>query len=198
MAFDEKILTFQKMTEAHPENELNHFSLGKAYFDAGDFEHAIPSFKKVIELNPKFSRAYQMLGESLKAVDRIKDAVDILKLGYSTANQQGDIMPRDAMAALLTELGAPIPQTQKAQAPARTDVSASMLQCSRCKMPEEKLPKPPFPGALGQKIFSQICRRCWEEWMGMGTKVINELRLDLTTTAGSAAYDAHMKEFLQL
>ena len=40
--------------------------------------------------------------------------------------------------------------------------------------------------------------RCWNEWVAMGTRVINEFGLVLSTQAGRDAYDHYMLEFLQL
>ena len=57
-----KIEQFKKMAEADPLNEMGHFSLGKAYVDAGLFAEAIPPLKRTLELNPTYSKAYQLLG----------------------------------------------------------------------------------------------------------------------------------------
>ena len=42
---DTRIEQFKNMTEADPENELGHFSLGKAYLDAGQFDEAASSLR---------------------------------------------------------------------------------------------------------------------------------------------------------
>ena len=60
------------------------------------------------------------------------------------------------------------------------------------------MPKPPFKGPLGERILANTCSGCWGEWIPMGTKVINELGLVLSTPAGQEAYDQYMVEFLQL
>ena len=52
--------------------------------------------------------------------------------------------------------------------------------------------------ALGTQVAENVCRMCWQEWVAMGTKVINELRLDFSHPQAGDMYDAHMKEFLQL
>jgi Fe-S cluster biosynthesis and repair protein YggX len=51
---------------------------------------------------------------------------------------------------------------------------------------------------LGEKIYANVCQACWREWIAMGTKVINELGLVLSTKAGQDTYDQYMMEFLQL
>ena len=49
---------------------------------------------------------------------------------------------------------------------------------------------------MGRLIHERICDDCWKEWIGMGVKVINELRLDLSDERAQQTYDNYMKEFL--
>jgi Fe-S cluster biosynthesis and repair protein YggX len=56
----------------------------------------------------------------------------------------------------------------------------------------------PFKGPLGEAVWANVCGECWREWIGMGTKVINELGLQLSSPRGQQVYDEHMREFLQL
>jgi Fe-S cluster biosynthesis and repair protein YggX len=60
------------------------------------------------------------------------------------------------------------------------------------------MPEPPFSGEFGQQIQNSVCSPCFREWIGQGTKVINELRLNLTEKAAQDVYDQHMKEYLNL
>ncbi|MEL7238648.1 MAG: Fe(2+)-trafficking protein, partial [Planctomycetota bacterium] len=61
-----------------------------------------------------------------------------------------------------------------------------------------RMPRPPFKGKLGQLIYDNTSAESWQEWIGMGTKVINELRLPLSDPKAQAMYDQHMVEFLNL
>ena len=45
-------------------------------------------------------------------------------------------------------------------------------------------------------IRDNISAETWHEWIGQGTKVINELRLDFSREEDQAVYDQHMYEFL--
>ena len=56
--------------------------------------------------------------------------------------------------------------------------------------------RPPFRGKLGAWIHGNISQETFQEWIGQGTKVINELRLDLSRDEDGATYDAHMREYL--
>ena len=70
--------------------------------------------------------------------------------------------------------------------------------CQRTGRPGTKLPRPPFKGPIGQWIAENISQETWNTWIGQGTKVINELRLDLSTERGQEEYDRYMREFLGL
>lgn len=196
---DERIEQFKKMAEADPQNEMGHFSLGKAYGDAGRFAEAIAPLKRTLELNPTYSKAYQLLGEAqAKTGDKVS-ALRTLETGFKVADERGDRMPRDAMAALIKELGGAVP------APARRSTAAAVasaesgdFHCSRCGRPNGRMPERPFKGELGERVWANVCQTCWREWVGMGTKVINELGLQLADPRAQRIYDENMIEFLQL
>ena len=80
-----RIEQFRKMAEADPENELGHFSLGKAYLDAGQTAPAIQSFQRIIELNPNIAKVYQMLATALLKENRKPEAIDRLTHGVEIA-----------------------------------------------------------------------------------------------------------------
>jgi len=198
-----RIDQFKQMAEADPENELGHFSLGKAYHEAARYEDAIPALLRALELNPRMSKAFQILGESYEMAGRKDEAVDVLTRGVQAADALGDRMPRDAMAAALHRLGADVPDfkndtvTKTATVRQATEASPGFA-CTRCGRPDGQLPKPPIKGKLGALLHAHTCASCWREWIAMGTKVINELGIALSTGAGQEAYDQYMVEFLQL
>ena len=53
-----------------------------------------------------------------------------------------------------------------------------------------------FKGPVGAWIFDHISQETFDTWIKQGTKVINELRLDLSNDEGSSTYDRHMREYL--
>ena len=197
---DQKIQQFKQMAEADPENELGHFSLAKALFEAGRLEDAVQPFSRAIELRPTMSKAYQLLGETLDAMGKRKEAIEAVTKGAKIADEQGDVMPRDTMAGLLKRWDAPVPAFKATTAPDApvAGPSAPGFSCSRCGRPDNQLAKPPFKGELGKKIAENVCTGCWKEWVPMGTKVINELGLALSSESGQQTYDQYMLEFLQL
>jgi len=202
MGDDPRIQQFRKMAQDDPDNELGHFSLGKAYLEAGRYKEAIGPLNRVLELNAKLSKVYQLLGEAYDKDGQRDKAIEVMTRGVAVADEQGDRMPRDAMAETLRQCGAPVPAFKRAAAVESTGgpagQSSAGFTCSRCGRPGGQLERPPFKGPLGQKVFESVCTSCWREWIPMGTKVINELGLTLASQAGQDAYDQYMIEFLQL
>src|SRR6516164_6471704 len=105
----ERIEQFRKMAADDPENELGHFRLGQLLMEAGQFDEAVASFRRTLELSPQFSKVYQLLGSCLVKLNRRDEAVKVLQEGFAVADDRGDNMPRDDIAKLLAELGQPKP-----------------------------------------------------------------------------------------
>jgi Fe-S cluster biosynthesis and repair protein YggX len=60
------------------------------------------------------------------------------------------------------------------------------VHCIKLGREAEGLPKPPLPGELGQKIFEQVSREAWAEWLAHQTRLINEYRLALADAKARA------------
>lgn len=199
---DPRIEQFKQMSEADPENELGHFSLGKAYLEAERFSEAITPLARAVELNPRFSKAYQLLGEAYVRAGQRDKAIEIVTRGVTVAVKQGDHMPRDAMAGMLRHWGEPVPAFNEKAPDGMTERGAggatSGFQCSRCRRPDGQMDKPPFKGSLGERIRENVCSSCWRDWITTGTKVINELGLELRSPDAQQIYDQYMAEFLQI
>ena len=125
-----RIDQFKKMAEADPNNELGHFSLGRAYLDAGQFEQAVESLRRVVELNPNISKAYQLMADAQLKLGKRDSAIQLLTMGVRVANERGDLMPKNAMIATLKELGAPVPEV--AAKASEQPVGEGEVLCSRC------------------------------------------------------------------
>jgi len=130
---------------------------------------------------------------------RRDEAIQTLQQGFTVADDRGDNIPRDEMAKLLRENNAEVPAPKTAAVGEPGDGF-------RCQRPgcmygsgARQLAKPPFAGDVGQRIYETVCADCWQEWLkNYSIKVINELRLDLSTDRGAEEYDRYMKEFLGL
>jgi Fe-S cluster biosynthesis and repair protein YggX len=195
----DRIAQFRKMATDDPQNELGHFSLGKVLAEAGEYAEAAQSFARTVELNADFSKAYQLLAEAQLKLGQTDAAKATLLKGYEVAERRGDNLPRQEMARMLQHLGVEPPASQRAAAPAG---APGDFQCQRPGCPAggqaQRLPAPPMNDELGRQVYDHICSLCWKEWLGMGIKVINEMRLDLSDERAQQVYDNYMKEFLGL
>jgi Fe-S cluster biosynthesis and repair protein YggX len=54
-----------------------------------------------------------------------------------------------------------------------------MVKCVKLGREAEGLDFPPYPGELGQRIFTSVSREAWQQWVRMQTMIINENRLNL-------------------
>jgi len=191
-----RIEQFKKMASDDPNNELGHFSLGRAYLEAGIYDSAAASFQRVIEINPNMSRAYQLLATALLRQNEKDKAIHYLTEGVKIAHERGDMMARNDIVKMLQDNGAAVPELKKTEAD--RPVGQGEILCNRCGRIGPRLPEPPFSNALGKEIQEKTCAACWREWIGMGTKVINEMRLPLADPQAQKIFDQHMIEFLNL
>ena len=195
----EDIARIRKMATDDPENELGHFRLGKLLLEAEQFPEAAASFRRTLELNPEFSKVFHLLAISLVRMNQKAAAIKTLRDGIAVADERGDNVPREDMAKMLVELGETAPAPIKASA----SKTGGGFRCQRPGCPAgahaRQLPKPPMSDEIGQKIYAQVCADCWNYWLrDVSIKVINEMRLDLSTEQGVGIYDQIMSETLGL
>ena len=56
---------------------------------------------------------------------------------------------------------------------------ARMVRCVLLKQELPGLERPPYPGALGQRIYEQVSAQAWQQWLRHQTMLINEYRLSV-------------------
>jgi len=54
---------------------------------------------------------------------------------------------------------------------------ARMVNCVKLGREAEGLDAPPYPGELGQRIYENVSKEAWQQWLGHQTMLINENRL---------------------
>ena len=54
---------------------------------------------------------------------------------------------------------------------------ARMVNCILLKQELEGLDFAPYPGELGQRIYDNVSKQAWQQWLGHQTMLINEYRL---------------------
>jgi tetratricopeptide (TPR) repeat protein len=195
----EQIARFRNMAQEDPENDLAHYRLGQFLLDDGQFEEAAKCFKRTLEITPEFSTAFKFLGESLLKLDKKSEAIEVFSKGWAIADERGDRVPRDAMAKHLESLGAPIPKKQVAVVDDGSPGTGFRCQRPGCMEGKRarQLDRPPLPDAIGLRIHQDICGACWTLWLkDLSIKVVNELRLDLSSEGGQHEYDRNMREYM--
>jgi Fe-S cluster biosynthesis and repair protein YggX len=65
---------------------------------------------------------------------------------------------------------------------------ARNVQCILLKKEAEGLDFPPYPGELGKRIFEQVSKEAWQQWLRHQTMLVNENRLNLA--------DARARQYL--
>ncbi|MBC7784411.1 MAG: Fe(2+)-trafficking protein [Burkholderiales bacterium] len=191
-----RIEQFRFMAEANPNDELAFFSLGRALLESGDSAAAATAFTRVVEINPKMSKAYQLLAQAQLAAGQRDAAIATLQAGARVAHDRGDMMPKNDMLRSLKELGVEMPELASTET--QTTLTEGEVLCKRCGLVKPRMARPPFSHATGLTIQQNVCADCWREWIAMGTKVINELRLPLSDPQAQKVFDQHMFEFLNL
>lgn len=56
---------------------------------------------------------------------------------------------------------------------------ARMVNCIKLGREAEGLDFPPYPGPLGQRIYENVSKEAWQQWIKLQTMIINENRLSL-------------------
>lgn len=62
------------------------------------------------------------------------------------------------------------------------------VHCVKLGLDAEGLDAPPFPGEQGLKIFENVSKQAWQQWLSKQTMLINEGRL--------ASFDPKVRAYL--
>lgn len=73
---------------------------------------------------------------------------------------------------------------------------ARMVDCVVLKEPAEGLDFLPYPGALGQRIYENVSKAGWQQWVRHQTMLINEYRLSTIDPKARQFLEQEMKKFL--
>lgn len=93
-----------KMVEQFPNNELARFSLGKAYFDAGEFTSAREQFEKAIAAKPDWMVVQILIGKCDLALGKKFEAKAAFETARQLAITQNHEGPLAEMEQMLAEL----------------------------------------------------------------------------------------------
>ena len=56
---------------------------------------------------------------------------------------------------------------------------ARMVKCVKLGIEAEGLDRPTFPGELGKRIYENVSKEAWAQWVRHQTMLVNENRLNL-------------------
>ncbi len=69
------------------------------------------------------------------------------------------------------------------------------VHCVRLGREAEGLDRPPYPGELGRRIFENVSKEAWQEWLRHQTMLINEYRLTPIEPKARQFLEAEMEKF---
>jgi len=69
------------------------------------------------------------------------------------------------------------------------------VQCIKLGREAEGLDRPPYPGELGQKIFDNVSKQAWQQWLQHQTMLINENRLSPIDPKARKFLEEQMERF---
>lgn len=73
---------------------------------------------------------------------------------------------------------------------------ARMVDCVVLKREAEGLDKPPHPGEVGRRIYENVSKEGWTEWLQRLQMIINENQLNSSDPRSIEVIEQHMLGFL--
>ena len=72
---------------------------------------------------------------------------------------------------------------------------ARMVNCVKLGREAEGLERLPYPGELGKKIYENVSKEAWQQWLRHQTMLINEYRLTPIEAKDRKFLEEQMEEF---
>ncbi len=69
------------------------------------------------------------------------------------------------------------------------------VHCVKLDKEAEGLDRLPYPGELGQRIFDNVSKEAWQEWLRHQTMLINENRLSPVDPRARKFLEEQMEQF---
>jgi Fe-S cluster biosynthesis and repair protein YggX len=70
------------------------------------------------------------------------------------------------------------------------------IHCAKLGVEADGLDFAPWPGPLGQRIFAEISKPAWQQWLSHQTMLINEYRLNPLDPKSRRFLSEEMEKFL--
>ena len=81
---------FEQMLASGKETALLRFSLGNEYLKRGEPARAAEHLRRAVELDPKYSAAWKILGKALADAGQAEQALAAYRQGIAVAEEKGD------------------------------------------------------------------------------------------------------------
>ena len=101
----------------------------------------------------------------------------------------------DADRTLPHTLGPPKSETRP-RGSHRNQLMSRTIHCSKLDIDAEGLDFAPWPGPLGQRIYAEISKPAWQQWLAHQTTLINEYRLNPLDAKSRKYLAEQMENFL--
>ena len=72
---------------------------------------------------------------------------------------------------------------------------ARMVKCIKLGIETEGLDRPPYPGEMGKRLFEQVSKAAWQQWLRHQTMLINEYRLTPFEPKARQFLEEQMEQF---
>jgi Fe-S cluster biosynthesis and repair protein YggX len=69
------------------------------------------------------------------------------------------------------------------------------VNCVMLKREAPGLPRPPYPGALGQRIYNEVSAEAWARWIKHQVMLMNEYRLSPVDPKARKFLETEMEKF---
>jgi Fe-S cluster biosynthesis and repair protein YggX len=70
-----------------------------------------------------------------------------------------------------------------------------MVHCVKLGIEAEGLDTQPYPGELGERIYNEVSKQAWDQWLAHQTMIINEYRLSLIDPKAREMLAEEMERF---
>jgi cytochrome c-type biogenesis protein CcmH/NrfG len=86
----ERIQMLKEVLAVNPNDVFARYGLAMEYSKMGDIDTALAEYKRVLEVNPEYTAAYQMAGQMLASAGRNDEARQMLESGIACARRAGN------------------------------------------------------------------------------------------------------------
>lgn len=69
------------------------------------------------------------------------------------------------------------------------------VHCVKLNREAEGLDRPTYPGELGKRIFENVSKEAWQQWLGQQTMLLNEYRLSPMNPKDRKFLEEQMEKF---